>query len=351
MGSLLDKWLPSVQQMLTGDSYDPFSGWSNLAQPIAALDSKSYLEFAQEGLAPLKERMIAFCEANNFSHVVIPQEDYRAGFEKGDKKFREWFEEYCRMRGMNPAVKVAIIGPCVKDEGSTDFKSKIRPDARVKDYLRGMYIFLEGNTAKSARKSLDNMADAIDCMQSDEKFKTLGRKNYLHTPKGNGYRAYKAAWNVPLGGDFSGKEMMAEIKIEHESQQNLNRMTRRFMNYNRSTRDAMENIYPNCISERGGERDFRTASKHASQMKRNVEELDRFSRLVYNYAHQQSGLNRFLDKEKADQCAAPSLASIDAAARKVIEACGAPIRREIENAGLNLPGIRALAGKLEKTFS
>jgi hypothetical protein len=337
--------------MLAGDPYDPFSGWSNLAQPIAALDSKSYREFAQEGREPLKERMVAFCDANNLSHVIIPQEDYRAGFEKGSKKFHEWFEEYCRMHGMNPAVKVAIIGPCVKDEGSTDFKSKIRPAARVKDYLRGMYIFLEGNTAKSAKKSLNNMADAIDSIQSDERFKTLGRKNNLHTPKENGYRSYKAAWNVPLGGVFAGKEMMAEIKIEHESQQDLNRMTRRFMNYSRSTRDAMENIYPNCISERGGNRDFRIASKKASLMQRNVEDLDKFSRLAYNHVHEQSGLNRFLDKGKADQYPAPPLDAIQMAARKAIDAFGVPISREIENAGLKLPGIRALAGKLEKTFS
>ncbi|HEU4838260.1 MAG TPA: hypothetical protein VFS88_02495 [Micavibrio sp.] len=351
MGLLLEKWLPSVQQILAGDSYDPFSGWSNLAQPIAALDSKSYLEFAREGLEPLKERMVAFCEANNFSHVIIPQEEYRAGFEKGDEEFHEWFEEYCRQRGMNPAVKVVIIGPCVKDEASTDFKAKIRPDARVKDYLRGMYIFLEGNTAKSARKSLDNMANAIDCLQSDEKFKTLGRKNNLHTPKHNGYRSYKAAWNVPLGGVFVGKEMMAEIKIEHESQQDLNRMTRRFMNYSRKTRDAMERFYSNCTSESGGSRDLRIANKNMLLMMRNVEDLDKFSRLVYDYVHKNAGLNRFLDKSKEAQYAPAAPEVLQAAARKAIDAFGAPIAREIENAGVKLPSVRARAEKMEKTFS
>jgi hypothetical protein len=351
MGSLLEKWLPSVQQMLAGDSYDPFSGWSNLAQPIAALDSKSYLEFAHEGLEPLKERMVAFCEANDFSHVIIPQEDYRAGFEKGGNKFHAWFEEYCRMHGMNPAVKVAIIGPCVKDEGSTDFKSKNQPAARVKDYLRGMYIFLEGNTAKSARKSLDNIGNAIDCLQNDEKFKTLGRKNELHTPADNGYRAYKAAWNVPLGGVFAGKEMMAEVKIEHESQQDLNRMTRRFMSFSRNTRDAMEKFHSNCTSESGGNRDFRIANKNMLLMKRNVEDLDKFSRLVYDSLHKQSGLNRFLDKNKESQYAPAAPEVIQAAARKVIDAFGVPIAREIENAGLKLPSVRALTEKMERAFS
>lgn len=357
MGLLLEKWLSSTQQIiLAGDSYDPYSGWSNLAQPIAGLDSKSYLELAHHGVEPLKKRMIAFCEMNNLSHAVIPLEDYRTGFEKGGEKFRVWFEEYCRQQNINPAVKVLIVGPCVKDDTSTDFKSKNRPDERVKDYLRGMFIFLEGYSHKSARKSLDNMGDAIDCLQSDERFKTLGRKNYLHTPKENGYRAFKAAWNVPLGGLFIGWDMMAEIKIEHESQQDLNRMTRRFMNFSRKTRDAMENYYNNCTSPQGSDEDFRNAHNNMARIHNRVEDLDNLSRLIYNYKHWQSGLNRFLDKSKTDVYRPAALGDIHNAARKAVDAFGAfgaSIVREIDNAGcLNLSApARIGADKLEKSLS
>lgn len=48
--------------------------------------------------------------------------------------------------------KFTIIA-CVRNEESTVFKSKARPDDRVRDYLRGMYIFLDGPTSKTARKA------------------------------------------------------------------------------------------------------------------------------------------------------------------------------------------------------
>jgi len=347
MSALQEKWLPYIGKY--GENpYQPFFGWSNLAQPVENLDKASYRELAVQGTPNLAAKMAAFCEINRFSYIFIPHEDYRLGFEKGTQRFRTWLNDYCHENRLNPNVQVAIVGPCVKDEDSTEFKSKARPDDRVRDYLRGMYVFLQGRTLKSERASLDNIGNAIDTLQNDGKFHTIARKNYLHTPKNNGYRAYKAAWNVPLPGAFSEWEMLAEIKIEHESQQDVNRMTRRFMSIGRQARDAIEKYYPTCTSSMSN--DFRNAHNNISRIQHMIVDIDRFSKSAYDLVHEWAGLNRFLDASDVHSHAPVSLSELQGQARKAIDAFGPSVVREIQNAGLRIPGLSGLAAKLEKAI-
>lgn len=352
MRSIVDKWFQAATEPRDGapEPYKPYLGWSNLAQPEEGLDGKSYLELSHYGVDPLKRRMIDFCERNNLSHVVIPQDAYRTGFEKGNTPFRAWLEEYCHLHGMNPQVQVAIVGPCVKDEASSLFKGKARPAERTKDYLRGMYIFLQGPTARTARASLDNLGSAIDSLQAEDRFQTLARKNYLHTPKANGYRAYKGAWNVPLEGPFSGWEMMAEVKLEHQSQQDVNRMTRRFMEISRATREALERFYDNCTSEEDEKQGFSKAHSHVNRLQARINTLDGFSKLLYDYVHDKSGMNRFLGKEAAKKHEPADYGAIQAAANKAIEMFGPSIIREIGNAGLDITNEQKFRRKLEKVY-
>lgn len=346
MSSIIKDWLSSAEQPSVPSDYKPFLGWSNLAQPVEGLDSTSYLELANRGVDSLKDKITSFCENNRLSYVIIPHDVYRQSFEKGQSRFRPWLQAYCNLHGLNANADIAIVGPCVKDGGSTEFKSKARQADRVRDYLRTMMIVLQGPTQKTAKKSLDTLADTIDTLQSDDRFATLARKNYLYSPKSNGYRAYKAAWNVPLPGAFSEWEMLAEIKIEHESQQDLNRMTRRFMGIMRQARDAMEKVYSTCSSGECGE--HRNMHSNMSRLQHRVDELDAFSRMAYDYGHGLSGLNRFLDPNKRQSHPAVRIQNMQEPARKAIEAFGPAVAREIENAGLNVPTTPGV--KFERTI-
>lgn len=326
-------------------AYDPNAGWSSSAQPVVGLDPRSYSELAHAGAPILREKIISFCRKNGLSYIEIPHEDYRDGFERGTKRFRPWLTEYCQSNGLDPHAHLAIVGPCVKDEYSSEFKSKGRPADRVRDYLRVMGIFLEGPNRKMTLRNLDNMGDAFVALEADEANRSVGRKNNFYAPKKNGYRSYKSLQAVPLLGDYEDWEVLAELKIEHEGQQDANRMTRRFMNISRHVRDSLETFYPHCTTAQ--EEEYRNAQSNLRRLHNRLDALDAFSLVAYNDAHDRAGLNRFLGPNYAASYKPVSADVMQQLAIKAIEAFGPSIAREMVNAGFDYQKVRTFADKLE----
>lgn len=339
--SSISKWF-SAEAAKTQSSYNYALGWSSTSQPAANqipnLITTEYLELAEVGVPVLRAKFLEFCQRSNLTVIEIPHEDYREGFERGNLPFRPWLNAYCAEKGLNPNANIAMVGPCVKDEGSSEFKEKTRTADRVRDYLRVMGIFLEGPTRKTSIQSLDNMGDAFVAMETDEMVPSVARKNYMHTPKSSGgFRAYKSAWVIGLAEPYDEFEMLAEVKFEHEKQQDLNRMTRRFMTIKRHAQDHMATYYPTCTSS--NEKHFGTAASNLQRIQRRATDLDNFAKAAYDQGHHQSGLNRFLNPEIAHLYAPLPQKEMDAVARKAIESYGLLVAREMANAGLKIPKV------------
>jgi len=331
------------------DKYNPREGWDSTAQPFEGLSREEYREIAEGALPVLQNKMTALCEAQHLSYIEIDHKDYQA-YENSAEPFRDWFNKYCHARGLSPNADIALVA-CVKDENSSEFKEKTRSPDRVRDYVRAMAIVLEGSKRKQTEQSIERMGDLIATFDNDVLNGTLARKNYFHTPKDNGYRAYKALWRIEAQGELEGYPILAEVKIEHESQQDLNRMTRKFMGITRSMRDSIETFYDKCgssgqnrpkIGHNSGVRPCNTVVDDAKTMNSNfvrlsgvIKDIDKYSLGAYDSEHEKAGLDCFLGKNLNRKRVTPDemqTAIINAA----LHFPGIP--REIEKAGLRYSG-------------
>ena len=320
--------------------YNPGKGWSTCAQPVADLDVLSYHSLAVDAVPVLKDRMIGFCEENNFSYIQIPHAVFEAEYEQSHEhdSFRSWLNAYCAKNGLNSHVNVAIIGPCAKDYDSADRKGQLTAPDRIKDYARGMFVFLEGNKPKASRQNLDRMGDAIAAL--DESQDTIARKNAFFAPMDSGYRGHKAIWKIDLPNTsiFAGFDILAEVKTEHESQQDANRLTRRcLMGLHRRTDAILPEFFNRC-SNRSDESQ-KITNKNYRRLGDRVNMIDDLAKCINDIVNAKSGLNRFLDSEKlADH--QPNPAKLDELAMKSIDVFGPYIYREIDNIGLLSPKVR-----------
>ncbi len=329
--------------------YDSNKGWRTSAQPLEGLSRTEYLDLARATTQNLLEKNINFLGRNGLSHVVIPHEDYRNGYEKGTEKFRPWLSRYCREHNLNQNAQVAIVGACVKDESSSLFKEKARSTDRVRDYVRIMNIFLEGPTNKTANKSIENMGNAFVSLEEDDIVGSIARKNYFHNPKINGFRAYKSAWLVNVDPDLvvnpdlnrfidlqeqygETPQMLAEVKFEHSAQQDTNRMTRGFMSISRQARDAMEAYYGRCTTQ--DQMSGRSAHHHMARIAAMVEDVDTFALAANNQVN--ARFTHLLAPELRETNAPMPREQMQTLAKKAYLAFGPVIAKVMSNAGLDL---------------
>lgn len=324
--SLASSW-NSVSQSRDEEEYNYSLGWSSSAQPVESLEGHEYLKLAAQGVEAFRQDLTDYCRRQHLKFIEIPHSDYRIQFEKGKQRFNDWLKDYCQHNGLPQNADIAIVGPCVKDENSSDFKTSARSPDRVRDYLRAMVIVLEGSSKKTTPKSLNTMGNIIADLDFFDGFGTVARKNYFFKPKENGYRAYKSGWIVSIPG---GLGMFAELKIEHAAQQDANRMTRRFMGISRQARDAMEGFYPRCSSL--GSNDSRNTHHNCARLQQRINDLDAFSKAVYATIHDKAGLNRFLSPQERNNHIPRNTAIMQQLAGKAIEAFPR-VADEIKNAG------------------
>jgi hypothetical protein len=283
------------------EGYDPYKGWSTCAQPIAGLHGKEYRELATQALPAFQEKLVDFCDKNKLNYVVIRSEDYRE-YEKGPLPFRQWLESYCYFSNQNiNSAHVAIVGACVKEEKSEERKSQSRPADRTRDNLRAMFVVLDGKNKTAHAKSLDRLGDVITALESDEQ--TVARKNMFFAPKENGYRGAKGVWvvDVPKEQSLGGLPILAEIKIEHEAQQDANRLTRKIMAIKRSTDQAMSDLFNRCSNVHKENDNGKITSGHYLRMSRTSCLLTSLERSLYDTEHSRLGFNRFLDPQKREK--------------------------------------------------
>ena len=203
----------------------------------------------------------------------------------------------------------------MKDEKSCEFKTSARAPDRVRDYLRGMIIVLDNDPKKTSAKSLNRLGDIMADLNDFDSHGIVSRKNNFYEPKSNGYRSHKSGWIVDAGGE---KHILAELKIEHAAQQNVNLMTRRFMSISRSVRDAMEEYYVRCAS--GDHSDDKNLHANMKRMQQRIDHIDAFSSAIYAHVHAVSGLDKFLDQRLQKDYGPMELPALQKLAHEAVEA-------------------------------
>jgi hypothetical protein len=220
--------------------------------------------------------------------VSVPQSVYYAEFEHGSLPFRKWLEGYCAETGQSlAAAHVLVVEPCVKPLESALNKIANKPAERAaytKDYLRAEIIGLKKGSHSSQIRMIGEIIDSLD---NDPM--TVARKNQFHTPhEDTAYRGYHAVWRceVPDDQPLEGFAILAEVKFEHETQQDLNRLTRKIQLISR-TKDAVQReFYDRC----GTEFPF-----NYNRIERKVVALEELGIVAYDYIHAENGFNKFLD--------------------------------------------------------
>jgi len=350
--NLAQQWIEkTVADAVSNDSndYRHDLGWSTTAQPMRRMPVSEYLKLANAAMPALREKMIDFCCRHNLTYITIPHADYRTGFEKGQQDFRVWLNEHCQLTGQDPDADIAIVEACVKDEGSSDFKSDMEFPDRIRDYARDMLIVLEGSKGKASARSLDILSEIIDAMDTEKRTASVARKNNFYKPRSNGYSGYKAIWVVEGKSEFyEGFPILAEKKVEHESQQNLHRMTREFMLIERGVTTSTKHFWDrtkdywtthfSSLEDPKAKREIKSANSSSFRLDARVKTLKDFSRAAYDAHTYSSGLDRLINPAVAHLHEPVSPSEMVSRMDKAIAAFpGGAVLREIQKSGMPLP--------------
>ncbi len=290
-------------EALSHAAYDPKKGWNSAAQPVPGMNASDYHDIAQEAAVHLAEQTRTFCEEHGFSYIEIPYRDFLEQYERPgeysyeDMGFREWLNRYCEQRNMNSNADLCIIQASAKELGSCKRKTGANvpaPDRNV-DYLRTMMIALKKTSAFKNRQSLDTLGNAMKAIE--EYPATVARKNYYYEPHAKtGFRGHKSLWvsRVPKGGELEGFEILSEIKIEHESQMDIDKLTRHFISLGRDNMEAISSVFSFLGNQRAG-----VSSNYANQQS---DIVTQWGRLLYDKVFEAAGItDRFLSDRKTDK--------------------------------------------------
>lgn len=287
----------SSHQRRAATEYNPKKGWSSAAQPESNLSAADYHTLAKAAAPNLYEQTVGFCERHGFSYIHIPHHDFQNGYERQDAlSFREWFKEYCREKGYNKEysanIDVCIIGPCIKTLESAKRKTDTNeptPDRNV-DYLRTMIVAMKKTGNYRNRHSLDTLAYAMNAIEGDQE--TIAIKNYYYTPHAKtGFRGHKSLWITEATEEsgYAGMSILSEIKIEHESQMEIDKLTRRFIDIDRSWENASLGSFWKTVCG--------TRAASPKSLDNTTDVITGWGRLLYNRMFEDSGLTRFLNPE------------------------------------------------------
>ena len=312
-------------------SYDHKKNWDLMAQPASQdgieFNEDDYVDIAEQANDSVEAEVKRFCEEYGFSTIVVDQKaftDYEQGTyetakgKKGEISFRDFLTHYAQKTSQSTSVDLMILSSSVKGLASAKRKAHERgdPPRDVIDYSRTMLVPLKGRPgATKDSKSLKTLARLIQCMENDER--TRAHKNLFWLPhEDTGFRAYKALWlsTVPEHKPRAGQQILTEVKIEHESQMEIDRATRPFLSINRGVKRAKEH-FENVVRDFGSETNrARKAIQDSLRHGKNAGEVGKWSKWLYARINENAGLNVFrkpdlTDEEKAVY-AAPSFSDI-----------------------------------------
>lgn len=279
------------------EDYNPSKGWDSIAQPkiTSGFTVADYLEVTSELLPNLGQKIDSFLDREGLRAIHVSQSIWRATYENDTIPFRKWLEDYCISTGQALQADVLIVDPCAKglnrSEGKLHFDaSPSASPAYTKDYARSMAIVLEGYSASSKKRSMDLLGNTIDSIENAPE--TLAYNNQFAKPhKHTGYRGYHAIWNTGELTDGSsylaglGLSINAEFKLEHESQQDVNRLTRHLLEKARASQWAQSQFHTSC----GIEGSLSGVKSHTKSLS-----LIRTVRMANDYMNSEKGFDRFL---------------------------------------------------------
>ncbi len=287
---------PKKHLAAAAGTYNPSKGWENTVQRLEGMSPSEYVNIADHAEPALQHELIKFCDQNRFSYAVIPHEDFLE-YERGTQDFRRWFTQACAKNGQNPHSDVMLMTR-VKSLGRANDKNQFDPSNadRVKDYLGGMILFMQGSTPKSKRDSVDSLAFSIRSMENDER--TLAITNLFWKPLKHGFRAFKAAWEVTPFEETGWSEfpILASIKMQHESQMGIDRLTRRFMGVQRATTNVLSTFWEKTGSPTDHD-GAKTTRSHMTRAERRAKPLVDLGRALYDIVHARAGLNGLLNPD------------------------------------------------------
>lgn len=288
----------------------------------SGFSTEDYRAISEAASVDFVQKLTGFCARKGYSYVTIPHADF-VKYEKSDLNFREWYDEYRAERGLAPNPDTCIIAPRIKSslscqrKGRSDIGSQKETDA-VTDYLAGMIVVMKKRPdSKNNRYSLQNLGHLMASIEV-EPF-TLGHKNYFYSPHDKtGFRAHKSLISAVIGPaseKYAGWEFPGEVKIEHESLMDIDKLTRSFIDIGRSVNKAL--MHFGLTSTPGDSANQNVViNKITGRIGRLEAASDRISKLLYDHVCANAGFNIFLGPDKRDAFAPKTIDEILAIARQ-----------------------------------
>lgn len=289
----------------------PYKAYKLAQQPEPKMSWQDYLDLSKQAADALLNEARSFCDENNFSYIEIPHRIFKDEYEDGPKdlSFREWLDSYCTSNGLNSRADFCIIGPRVKEPASAERKVKNKPAEDNCDFVGIMFTALKKRKSIKNRQSLNNLKKAIAAISVNQRVidvdveknkKEKALKDYFRFPSvERRFRAFKSIWNIMISEDneWAGLQVAAEIKIEHESLMDIDKITRYFMDVGREMGQAIQKFSEashHPFVKQGG----RNAYMHALKTQNRRDGVDSIAALLYDRVSHDAGLNQFLDSTR-----------------------------------------------------
>lgn len=301
-------------------SYNHKKGWSTTAQPYSRLTVGDYHQIASLSQNDVRKKSQQFMDKNDFSYIEISHEEFLS-FEKGRDNFRQWLDNVCKERGVSSRADFLIVGPRVKTRESGDRKTiddGTDPD-RIVDYSGVMFVALKQHPkAPKNKDSLNTLVKAINSIESDDE--TLAHKNLFWRPHQiTKFRGHYSLWTVkaaakePEDKVYEDYDILTEVKIEHESQMDADKLTRRFLNIGRAAKGAQAQFSSNAKNL--GKRSY----KQAVIEQQKDQAITALGATIYNRVFTDAGLVRLMDPKLYGAFAALSTKAILATAKETVK--------------------------------
>lgn len=276
------------------EPYDYKKGWDKLEQPDPDLGARDYIELATHAAPGLSQSARDFCDENGLSFVEIPHSVFADEYEKRTIPFRQWVNAYCERNHLPKNVDVVIIGPRIKSLESAERKqgdTDKRP-SQTADYVGIMMVAMKKGAPVKGRKNKKDLAvleKVIDAIEEDPR--SLARKNsYFHPNDVTGHRDHKSIWEIVIAsGGYKGWKMHGEVKVEDESQMDVNRQTRNHsMALSRKTGTYLSTLHSSVASDSN-------ITGHSRRAKERRDFTTRVGVESYNRFFADNGFNLLMD--------------------------------------------------------
>ena len=292
-----------IKDTYGSQAYDPNWRWNTTSQPIDGLRFEDYVGIAKAASLNYQAHIETLMERHGLRYFWIFPSDF-AAYELSETPFHEWLQGYKKENKHTGAYDVCIVGPSIKSGESSERKlhEKFKTPDRVRDYLRCMPIVLKQTESHRNKNSIETLERLIQIIEDDPR--SIARKNQYHTPQPEtGMRAHKTLWEIhcfSTDEEYADFSILAENKIEHESQMDIDRLTRRFMQFAREAHKANMSLVGRCTSQLAPE-SWSRVFKTSGELERTVTMIRHWGQLLYNNNGYNKGFDQFLGADSQNR--------------------------------------------------